>query len=363
MLAAVEVFKIWIFHVLTDVYVDVPYSQALKGGSITQPTFDTGESIYAAMLASLKTQIATLSSATGAIRGDIIMNGDKERWIQFANALRLRIAIRMADVKAGEAQSVIEEASQNTLSAESQDIFFPYNESSVASRFPYNNVERPLVEFALTTTLINYLKEVNDPRLPVYARVDETNGEYVGKEPGEELDEPTVIALSKPGSIIFSGSAKGYLSTYSEVAFILAEAAARGMNVGQSAEEWYAEAVTASMNQWGISDDQVITDYLAGVPYGAGEWKDVIGTQKWLGLYGQGLQAWLERIRLDHNKPNGEPLFVAPVSGSLDPDVTMVPTRITYPTNSKVGNETNTEAAASRIGGDTQASKNWWDIN
>ena len=54
MLAVSEILKSWIFHILTDVYVDVPYSQALQGGEITQPTFDTGESIYAGLLSNLK---------------------------------------------------------------------------------------------------------------------------------------------------------------------------------------------------------------------------------------------------------------------------------------------------------------------
>lgn len=362
-LAAAEIFKSWIFHILTDVYVDVPYSQALQGGTITQPVFDSGEDIYIDILANLANQIEVLKKPSTVIRGDIISNGDVDQWIRFANALRLRMAMRMIDVKEGEAKAIIAEAATQTLSSVDQDVYFPYSASAVSSRFPYNNVERPLVEFAVTTTLIDFLKELNDPRLTIYARPDETNGKYIGKEYGQELNDPTVIGLSKPGAEAYSGSAKGYVITYSEVAFILAEAAARGVSVGKSAAEWYEEGIRAAMKQWNVTDDSVIDDYILSVPYDGGPWRDVIGSQKWLALYLQGIQGWMERLRLDFKKPNGEDLFIAPVSGSLDPEVDYLPSRLTYPTSTKANNIANSTAASSRIGGDSQATKNWWDIN
>lgn len=361
-LAVSEILKSWIYHILTDVYQDIPYSQALQGESIPQPTFDKGELVYAGLITSLNAQIATLQGNTAAIRGDIVANGDAAQWIRIANALKMRIAMRMVDAKPAEAKTIIEEAAKNTLTSIQQDVYFPYNTSTVTNRFPYNNVERPLVEFAVTTTLLDYLKSTGDPRLPVYARVDETNGVYIGKPYGLEANAPTMIGLSKPGSISYSGSAKGYMITYTEIAFIKAEAAARGMNVGNmTAETLYNEAVKASMAQWGITDSEIVTTYLEKVPYNQGDWKNVIGTQKWLGMYMQGIQSWLERLRLDPKKPDGTPLFIAPASGSLDPDVTLVPTRLKYPAATRASNATNSKIAADNIGGDTQAVKNWWD--
>jgi hypothetical protein len=366
MLAATEIMKAWIFHILTDVYVDIPYSQALKGEAGVQPVYDKGKDVYTALLASLKKQVDILAGPTsGAIRGDVIANGNAEQWIRIGNALRMRIAMRMADVQPAEAKAVIEDAVKNTFTSTTQDAFFPYNTTAATNRFPYNDVDRPLVEFAVTSTLIDYLKQVNDPRLPVYARPDETNGQYVGKPYGLEANTPTMIGLSKPGVLAFSGSARGNMITYAEVAFLKAEAAARGMNVGTAtAQELYAAAVTASMTQWGITDTKAIATYLAGVPYTAGNWKNVIGTQKWLALYMQGIQGWMERLRLDIKKPNGDPLFIAPASGSLDQEVKDgVVKRLKYPSLSRASNAVNSEQAAKSIGGDSQATKNWWDIN
>ncbi|MGV3601605.1 MAG: SusD/RagB family nutrient-binding outer membrane lipoprotein [Dyadobacter fermentans] len=363
-LAVAEILKAWIFHVLTDVYTDIPYSQALQGEDIPQPVFDQGREVYTALLGSLKTQVEVLSGTTsGVIRGDILAKGDVQQWIRIANALRMRIALRMVDAAPAEAKAIIEEAAKNTLASTAQDVFFPYNVATTTNRFPYNDVERPLVEFAVTSTLVDYLQSVNDPRLPVFARPDETNGKYVGKVYGTEANSPTMIGLSKPGVIAYSGSAKGYVITYAEVAFMKAEAAARGMNVGtDTPEALYNEAVRASMTQWGIADAKAVDDYLKRVPYKAGTWKNVIGTQKWIAMYMQGLQSWLERLRLDPKKPDGTVLFIPPASGSLDPDVTDVPKRLKYPSNTRAANAQNSADAAKRIGGDTQAVKNWWDV-
>ena len=363
-LAVAEILKAWLFQVLTDVYVDIPYSQALKGDDIPQPVYDKGKDVYASLLASLKKQIDILqNTSSGPIRGDIMANGDAKQWVRIGNALRIRMALRMADAQPAEAKAVIEEAVKNTLTSVSQDAFFPYNVTAATSRFPYNDVERPLVEFAVTSTLVDYLKSVNDPRLPIFARPDDTNGQYIGKVYGTEANSPIMIRLSKPGVVAYSGSAKGYLITYAEIAFAKAEAAARGMNVGtETAEDLYKTAVTASMTQWGIMDSKAVAAYLEGVPYKAGTFKNVIGTQKWLALYMQGIQAWMERLRLDPKKPNGEILFIDPASGSLDPDVKDVPKRLKYPSGSRASNATNSAEAAKNIGGDTQAVKNWWDI-
>jgi hypothetical protein len=363
MIAVSEILKAWIFHVLTDLYVDIPYTQALQVTAFPQPVFDGGRSIYNRLLQSLKEQVDILSDTPSPlIEGDAIANGDVQRWIRMANALRMRIAMRMADAAPLEAKLIVEEAAQNSLGQE-EDIFFPYNTGSVTNRFPYNDADRPQVEFVMTATLIDYLKSVQDPRLPLYARKDTITRQYRGKPYGFADNIPKLDSLSIPGRAVYSPSFKGYIITYAEVAFIKAEAAARGMAIGGSAERLYTEAVEASMKQWGLqATDTAVTKYLLRVPYNAGDWKDVIGTQKWIAMYMQGLQSWMERLRLDMKKPDGSALFIAPASGSLDPDVADVPRRLNYPNATRNSNAAHCEEAAQRIGGDSKATRNWWDI-
>lgn len=362
-IAVSEILKTWIFHVLTDIYVDVPYTQALQVEAFPQPKFDRAPDIYTSLLASLKEQIAALEeSDEDPIGGDIFLQGNTERWIQFANALRMRIAMRMADVKPAEAKMEIEDAVKATLTGTEDDVYLPYSNASVTNRFPYNEADREMVEFAVTATLIDYLKSVNDPRLPVYARPAKNDDTFRGKKYGVAENNPPLDSLSKPGVAVYSAAMKGYIITYAEVAFIKAEAAARGMNVGGTAQGLYQDAVVASLKQWEITDTAAVNGYLRRVPYTAGNWKNVIGTQKWIALYMQGLQAWMERLRLDIKKPDGSPLFIAPASGSLDPQVTDVPNRLTYPNATRNSNAANSEEAANNIGGDSKATKNWWDI-
>jgi len=364
-IAITEILKGWIFHVLTDVYRDIPYSQALQVNQYPQPEFDHAADVYKGILTSLKEQIDILQNGEAAdpVAGDIIENGNIQQWVKIANALRLRIAMRMADVNIQEARLVIEEAATNTLSGVSDDAFFPYDNTSASARFPYNEADRPLVEFAVTSTLIDYLKTTSDPRLPVYARPAQASNEYNGKTYGTAGNTPLLADLSTPSAVVYSPLFKGYIITYAEVMFLKAEAAARGMNVGGDAEGLYKDAVTASMEQWGITDTGVVRIYLDNNPYTAGEWKNVIGTQKWLALYMQGIQAWMERLRLDIKKPDGTDLFIPPASGSLDPQVTDVPYRLTYPNATRNANPVNVEKASINIGGDSKATRNWWDIH
>ena len=150
--------------------------------------------------------------------------------------------------------------------------------------------------------------------------------------------------------------------------FILAEAAARGMNVGDAATH-YTNGIKASMTWWrditasaSTITDAAIDAYIAKVPYVSTDWRNVIGTQKWLALYPQGFQAWFERTRLKFKKPGGAPLFMAPKSGVLDNSVKDgVPYRLTYPITEQSQNTVNYNSAATAIGGDFKGTKLWYN--
>jgi hypothetical protein len=75
----------------------------------------------------------------------------------------------------------------------------------------------------------------------------------------------------------------------------------------------------------------------------------------------QGMQSWFERLRLKFAKPGGEDLFVAPAGGSQDPNVTVVPNRLTYPASEATINRANYLSAGQAIGGNTKGTKLWWN--
>ncbi|MGB3344000.1 MAG: SusD/RagB family nutrient-binding outer membrane lipoprotein [Aequorivita sp.] len=160
----------------------------------------------------------------------------------------------------------------------------------------------------------------------------------------------TMVEATNPGILLSNIEAK----------FLLAEAAARLYNVGGSAKDYYDAGIAASFELWG-SDN--LMDYLANpkVDYNtalaasssATPWKEVIGTQAWLGLYNRTFAVYLSVRRLDY------PILTQPVNmkgGGY-------PVRYTYPVTEQNLNRTNYEAAASAIGGDLPTTKLFWDKN
>jgi hypothetical protein len=149
------------------------------------------------------------------------------------------------------------------------------------------------------------------------------------------------------------------LLDYSEVEFLLAEAAERGFAVDGTAEEHYNKAVEASILYWGGTGSDV-TAYLAqsNVNYttAAGTYKEKIGIQTWIALYNRGIEAWTGWRKFDF------PAILPPTGGSVPVGLT-IPVRLIYPINEQTLNGENREAAATSIGGDLASTKLFWDVN
>jgi len=91
---AAMVVKAWVYATLTNAYGDIPYSNAIKGSEANfTPNYDTQESIYSDLLASLDDAVNLLNSS-GEIEGDIIYGGDTILWQKFANSLQLRLLLQ-----------------------------------------------------------------------------------------------------------------------------------------------------------------------------------------------------------------------------------------------------------------------------
>jgi len=140
---------------------------------------------------------------------------------------------------------------------------------------------------------------------------------------------------------------------YSEAEFYRAEAVERGYAIPGTAAEHYNNAITASILYWGGTQAEA-TAYLANplVNYAtaAGDWKQKIGTQKWIANFNRPYEAWTELRRLDFPKLT---LPVAAKSG--------FPTRLTYPDTEATTNGDNYTSAATAIGGDKVETKLFWD--
>lgn len=363
--AIANILSVWLYHILTDAYGNIPYTQALGGVNNFTPVYDNSQVVYDSLVKRLDAQIQVLDTAQVSFRsGELIYNGDITKWKKLANSLKLRIGLRMAEVNETKARPVIEAAvASGVLQSAADAAVFPFL-ATIPDQYPYNEQSGGGIpnEYQVSETLVKYMQEINDPRLPVYARPAKTGGVYKGKpyginraDVGYGYDD-----FSYPGTRAYDPAFPGIIMNYDEVEFALAEAAARGFTVPGTAEEHYANGVKASFAFWGIPADSA-NSYLLRVPYTAADWRNCIGSQKWLALYMQGLQSWFERTRLEFTKPGGQPLFVAPLAGSADPTVSLVPYRLTYPVSESNINKTNYTNAGNAIGGDKKGTQLWWN--
>lgn len=359
--AIAKILEVWIFQVLTDTYGNVPYSEALRGDElILTSKYDDSKAIYDGLITTLNAQISALDPSLSSFRsGELIYQGDVSKWIKLANALKIRIGLRMIKADAAKAQQVIEDASANTFTGVADEAKFAYLPLA-PDRFPINDDDGRTIpnNFFVSATLVNFMKETQDPRLAMYVRPAPASGTIVGKPYG--LGSFTNINEYSQGSAkVYSSTFPGYIMSYAELQFALAEAAARGFDVGADAETLYKNGIKASMQFWGVTDAAVVDAFITANPYDQANWKNIIGSQKWVALFNQGLQAWFERNRLDFKKPNGDDFFVAPAT-ILDENVDFVPYRITYPIAEISNNAANYNAAKTAMGGDTKGIKLWW---
>lgn len=159
---------------------------------------------------------------------------------------------------------------------------------------------------------------------------------------------------TRVGSFGYVPNTPGIILNYTEVAYYLAEAAAR-WGIGGDPATNYQTAVTASFVQWGKTTADA-TAYLANHPYDAGNWKKSIGDQAWVSMYDQPLTSWTFFRRLDYPK-------LAPAANAVVESNNQVPVRLRYPVREQSTNPTNYEAASTAIGGDLLYTKIFWDKN
>ncbi|MBC9933027.1 SusD/RagB family nutrient-binding outer membrane lipoprotein [Chitinophaga qingshengii] len=367
-IAIAEILKVWTYHMLVDVYEDIPYKSSLGGLERPGSQYDKAIDIYTDLLKILGEQVTKLdvSQPSFPAKTDIIYGGDVNKWKRFANSLRLRIAIRVSDVASMGTlvnKAINDAVTSGVFTSNADNALFRYVDAPPNNN-PLNESFKSRVDFCMCKTMVDYMQDTKDPRLPIYAAPAKGSGKYIGKAYGLNQQNGETIpnsAVSLPGSAVLDAKSPGVYLDYAEVEFILAEAIERNILSG-SAEEHYKKGIRASLEYQGVAASDV-DSYIAGVPYNGGQWKNVIGTQKWIALYMQGLEGWFERLRLDIKKPNGQDLFVAPVDGSLDREVTMVPTRMTYPVDEQQLNKANYDKAVQSIGGkDSKAGKHFWDL-
>jgi hypothetical protein len=376
MKAQIDVINVMAYHQLVTVFGDIPFSQALDPDNVA-PEYDNQAAVYSSLMSNLNTAIGELETAVNAgtagfpASADVFYSGDMEAWLMFANSLKMRMAIQVAET-GGEVdfdpQTAIEEASPGAFQSNADNLALSFTNTPPNQNPVWEDViNTGRNDFVAANTLIDMMNNLDDPRRKVqFTQVD---GAYVGGPYGASND---YIDYSHVKGPLIEPDFEGILIEYAEVEFIRAEANARGWLTGTptQAATHYNNAVEADMQYWSnaSSDEDIsqqeIDDYLDPVNGPAAypttgtqrEQIEAIAQQKWLGQYmNDKLQAWTDWRRLDHPTWN----FADNPGADTEDDI---PTRFTYPVDEQNLNQGNWETAASNIGGDEQTTLLFWDV-
>jgi hypothetical protein len=357
------VLKAYCLQYLTEMYGDVPYTNALDGKTDGefQPSYTPQAEVYQGLLADYATA-ADLFNTTVPVSGDILFNGDIEKWIKFTNGLRVRTMMRLEKrwgelgLGAADLQRLV--SNENHMDELGDSALLPYLPVG-ANRWPrHTGRVGSFDEKRMSQTIETVLKGLNDPRLPILFRpVD---------NPASDEFQGVPNGLSEDAASNFSGGALNQsrlglrfreepaavdmvFMHQPELLFLLAEAAEKGYITGD-AEAFYLDGIRGTMTYYGT---EASADYLSqsGVAYtGTREEKLAkIAQQKWLSLFMVGLEAWFDYRR------TGLPVLTPGPNASLD----QLPVRIQYPDDEQVLNAINYQVVISAQGADEITTETW----
>jgi len=350
--------KAWGFSLLTDVWGAIPYSQAVGGTAeepVYSPAYDSQEAVYAGIIADLDQANALLNPDGPRIQGDIMFGGDIMMWKKFFNSLRFKLLNRQAHIvgsSAAEMQAMIADPVTYPM-IESNDEISQLVYGAVPTNNPWNDIliQQGRTDWNINSTLVGKLQALNDPRLEVYANPATEGGEITGHPsglPGEIATTYNGVSAVINPDVFAEATAPAVLMSYAELLFVKAEAALEG-DISGDAQAYYEMGIEAAFDQYGL---EVPAGYLDTAGPAT---KENIMTQKWIALFGQGIEAWTEYRR------TGFPVMPAADPRAQFENDGVLPTRLEYPATEYSLNGANVEAALGLLGGpDDMKTPLWW---
>jgi hypothetical protein len=410
--ALANIMWVYTFHKITDYWGPIPYFKA--GESAASVPYDAQDVIYYDFFERLEDAVSVLNGKTtekpfGDF--DIIYAGDVNKWIKFANTLRLRLAMRISKADASRAKTEAEAAVAAGVFTASpgDDALVKRSESGGDGNglaiMQWN-------EFRMSASMESVLKGYEDPRMAEYYMPTKESSDKRKTDPGAELEYHgirnglTTSQLNDPSgknlpdknsqqgprwtptTLGLAGGVAAPLATpqnvmcTAEAYFLRAEGALLGWNMGGgTAQTYYEEGIKNSFLQWGIAGDPTAyiqsvnvpiapNDFLnsppmTNIPVKFGATLDVqeeqIATQKWIALFPDGMEGWAD-YRRSHK------LKLYPVANSDNPLITNPETqwlrRIPFLLTETQTNSAAVEVAKGLLSGpDNTQTPLWWDKN
>lgn len=373
----------------TDTYGPIPYTQ-IDGYNVSV-VYDRQEDIYLAMIDDLNAAVDAIQSYLGSGGDQYLIadydassyNGNLALWIKYANSLKLRMAIRMSGTGQADYAKTVAEAAvahQGGLIESNSDNLYILPES----KNPYYISGVEWGELRANASLVSYMNGYGDPRREAYFTTG-SSGSYVGLRSGMASPSGGDTYKNTFSQIMLKdGTSTAVIAmTAAEVAFLRAEGALIGWNMGDTVEALYNQGITVSFDQHGASGASAYLADSSSTPGAHSDpvsssmnanavstvtvkWDDAAGAdvklerimiQKWIAMYPLGFEAWSDIRRTGYPK-----LFQ--VVDNLSDNVISTERgmrRVPFSRDEFNTNEINVTNAVTLLGGeDTGATDLWW---
>lgn len=304
---AATTLRCFAIQALVDCYGSIPYSEALNISN-PSPKYDEGADIYAGLINELDDALSK-ASATDPVATNFLYQGQRaDKWIQFANALKLKILSRESGAVSVDSQ-IGALISENNFPKE--DVAYtdcwsnetgqmnPYYSEEFSTAFGSTQIN-VTANMAIIGTMLqkNASGDVlyQDPRLEAFFDPN-SNGEYVGGVSGTNFSTSGNYKAAYWCRPAMKYNSPVYLIQVAETEFFIAEYYARQNNAAQ-AEAHYNAAIEASCQSAGVSGADAV---IAQFPYDQANYKQCIGISKWIALAGtNNFESWCELRRLKY---------------------------------------------------------------
>ena len=279
-LGIAQVLNAYNLAILTDLFGDVPYSEALQPGVIFQPKLDKQEDLYMEIFRLLDAGIDNLGKETvvaGLGGQDFIYKGKIANWTKFAYGLKARYTARLTHKNGPKWDQVIEFANKSFASA-AEEAKFLYDGASTNS--PFYTFYKDRDYFGASASLHDKLVERNDPRDDEFFIPYPGSDEVIFAPNGTPNQSQQYYGISG----IMTKTTPTYLMSYHEVEFLKAEAYARQGGASADAEAALKNGVKAAFAKVGLElEDEYFTDEVL-TKFAADPIKEVM-VQKYLSFY------------------------------------------------------------------------------
>ena len=395
LISVAEICKVSAIHRITDAYGPIPYSKIGEDGELNSP-FDSQEEVYRTMFEELNNAIDILTvrqAESFSSNADKVFNGNIIAWIKFANSMKLRLAMRLSYAAPDLAQQMAEEAVAHEVGVMESN-------SDNAKIAGFGKDGNPLHRIMylwnggdsrISADITTYMNGFQDPRREkyftqsVFDEEDNVNQNgYYGLRSGIMI--PAAQEAQKYSNYNCTPTTPMLWMNAAEVAFLRAEGALRGWNMGaENAQAFYEKGVQLSFQEWGVDgannylsntintpiqyiDPMAKNSYNGSISNITIAWDESadfednlerIVTQKWIAIFPLGLEAWAEHRRTGY--PDLMSVVVNNSGGVVN--TTQGPKRLAYPGEEITTNEENVRYAIDNYlkGPDNMATRVWWD--